>query len=133
MGGRREEEEELTHRKIGEVAELTGLSIKTIRDYDNAGLLHPSGRTSGGFRLYTDKDVERLSMIRRIKPLGFNLGEAAVLLDTVDHLDSAPEGADVSAVRARLEVFLADAEQRRRGLQDQADMAEKFLEELRDR
>ncbi len=45
---------------IGEVAARTGLSVKTIRDYDAAEVLHPSGRTDGGFRLYSEDDVARL-------------------------------------------------------------------------
>ena len=60
-------------RKIGEVAEATGLSIRTLRHYDDLGLVVPSGHTSGGFRLYTNDDVERLLLVRRMKPLGFSL------------------------------------------------------------
>lgn len=65
---------------IGEVAERTGLSLRTIRHYDEVGLLPPSGRTEGGFRLYTEPDVERLQHIRRIAPLGFTLEETTDIL-----------------------------------------------------
>ena len=47
----------LQHAQIGEVAERTGLSLRTIRYYEEVGLLSPSGRTAGGFRLYADSDV----------------------------------------------------------------------------
>lgn len=65
---------------IGEVAERTGLSLRTLRHYDEVGLLPPSGRTEGGFRLYTEPDVERLHHIRRITPLGFSLDETLDIL-----------------------------------------------------
>ncbi|WP_043368340.1 MerR family DNA-binding transcriptional regulator, partial [Mycolicibacterium conceptionense] len=46
--------------QIGEVAARTELSIKTIRHYDEVGLVTPSARSAGGFRLYTADDVNRL-------------------------------------------------------------------------
>ena len=63
------------HMQIGEVAERTELSIKTIRHYDEVGLVTPSARSAGGFHFYTDADVQRLLVIRRMKPLGFTLDE----------------------------------------------------------
>lgn len=63
--------------QIGEVAKLTQLSIRTIRHYDQVGLVPPSGRSEGGFRLYTEEDVTRLNHVRRITPLGFSLDETA--------------------------------------------------------
>ena len=45
--------------QIGQVAEATGLSLKTIRHYDEVGLVTPSERSPGGFRLYTTADVDR--------------------------------------------------------------------------
>ena len=77
-------------RKIGEVAEITGLSIRTLRHYDELGLVVPSGHTAGGFRLYTDADVQRLLVIRRMKPLGFSLAEMKRLLDALDVLRGEP-------------------------------------------
>lgn len=116
---------------IGEVAERTGLSMKTIRDYDAAEVLHPSGRTDGGFRLYSENDVERLLMVRRMKPLGFSLSEAAILVDAVRVLDEANPEMDVTAVRARVAAFIRDAEARRQRLDDQLEMVDEFLEGLR--
>ncbi|MGN6408077.1 MAG: MerR family transcriptional regulator, partial [Curtobacterium sp.] len=71
---------------IGELAERAGMSLRTIRHYDEVGLLVPSGRTTGGFRVYTEQDLERLLVIRRMKPLGFTLDEMAELLRVVDGL-----------------------------------------------
>ncbi|WP_039827667.1 MerR family transcriptional regulator [Nocardia testacea] len=72
--------------QIGQVAERTELSIKTIRHYEEVGLVIPSARSAGGFRLYTTADVERLLVIRRMKPLGFTLAEMKQLLDAFDVL-----------------------------------------------
>lgn len=78
--------------QIGQVAARTELSITTVRHYDDVGLVTPSARSAGGFRLYTEADVERLLVIRRMKPLGFALAEMRDLLDSLDILasDDAP-------------------------------------------
>ncbi|WP_026066110.1 MerR family transcriptional regulator, partial [Actinoalloteichus spitiensis] len=75
--------------RIGEVAERTELSLRTIRHYEEAGLVEPSGRSQGGFRLYTEADVQRLMVIRRMKPLGFTLEQMRDLLDATERLDAA--------------------------------------------
>jgi MerR family transcriptional regulator, copper efflux regulator len=85
--------------QIGQVAARTELSIATVRHYDEVGLVTPSARSTGGFRLYTDADVERLLLIRRMKPLGFSLAEMKDLLDSLDVLadDGTPERQRMSA------------------------------------
>lgn len=67
--------------QIGEVAAEVGLSLRTIRHYEEIDLVPPSGRTSGGFRLYTDDDIERLRLVKDLKPLGFTLEEMRRVLD----------------------------------------------------
>lgn len=74
------------HMQIGQVAARTELSIRTVRHYDDVGLVTPSVRSAGGFRLYSDADVDRLLVIRRMKPLGFTLAEMKDLLDALDVL-----------------------------------------------
>jgi MerR family copper efflux transcriptional regulator len=76
------------HMQIGQVAARTELSIRTVRHYDDVGLVTPSARSAGGFRLYTEDDVERLLVIRRMKPLGFTLAEMKELLESLEDLDS---------------------------------------------
>ncbi len=73
--------------QIGEVAARTELSLRTIRHYEETGLVAPSARSQGGFRLYTETDVARLMVIRRMKPLGFTLDQMRELLDATDRLD----------------------------------------------
>jgi MerR family transcriptional regulator, copper efflux regulator len=87
--------------QIGQVAARTELSIATVRHYDEVGLVTPSARSTGGFRLYTETDVERLLVIRRMKPLGFTLAEMKDLLDSLDVLasDAAPERRRTAAAR----------------------------------
>lgn len=85
--------------QIGDVAARTELSIKTIRHYDDVGLVTPSARSAGGFRLYTTGDVNRLLSIRRMKPLGFTLEEMGELLDALDVVHHG-EAADEHRARA---------------------------------
>lgn len=86
-----------SHMQIGEVAERTGLSIRTLRHYDEVGLVPPSERSTGGFRLYTESDVDRLIVIRRMKPLEFTLDEMSTLLASLDTIAAGGEGVDDAA------------------------------------
>lgn len=73
--------------QIGQVAARTELSVATVRHYDEVGLVSPSVRSTGGFRLYTEADVDRLLVIRRMKPLGFTLAQMKDLLAALDALN----------------------------------------------
>ena len=117
---------------IGELAEKTGLSLRTIRHYDEIGLLKASGRTEGGFRLYTDEDRSRLILIRRMKPLGFSLEEMMALLKVIDTLASDVDAAADPATRAQLDSFIEQTIERRTKLEQQLAMADEFLQLLRD-
>jgi DNA-binding transcriptional MerR regulator len=70
--------------QIGEVAERLGLSLRTLRHWEEVGLIVPSARTEGGFRLYSSDDVARLEIVMRMKPLGLNLSEVRRLLELVE-------------------------------------------------
>lgn len=117
---------EVKTMRIGEVAEQTSLSLRTLRHYEDIGLVIPSGRTDGGFRLYTDRDVARLLIVRRMKPLGYTLDEMSALLHVVDALERE-ERADL---RARLTEIREEARIRREKLAAQVDMADEFLARL---
>jgi DNA-binding transcriptional MerR regulator len=67
--------------QIGEVAERVGLSLRTIRYYEEIGLAVPSGRTEGGFRLYREADIKRLELVKALKPLGMPLEDLVELLE----------------------------------------------------
>jgi len=71
----------LEHYKIGELAKLLQLSHRTIRYYEEIGLLNSVKRIEGGKRVYTDKDYQRLKFITRLKHLGLTLSEMLELED----------------------------------------------------
>lgn len=65
---------------IGEVAAETGITSKSIRYYESIGLIPEAQRTDGGYRQYSDKDVQTLHFVRRARNLGFTVGEVEELL-----------------------------------------------------
>ncbi|MGK5683307.1 MerR family transcriptional regulator [Actinoplanes sp. URMC 104] len=117
--------------QIGEAAERVGLSIRTIRHYEEAGLVAPSARSEGGFRLYTEPDLDRLRVIKRMKPLGFTLEEMGDLLDILDALATA-EGPRRAELRDRLAMFHTAAQNRVRALREQLETAEGFARQIED-
>ena len=66
---------------IKAAASLAGLTVKAVRHYEHLGLVQPSARSSGGYRLYSDQDIFRLSQIQYFRELKFPLQEIATLLD----------------------------------------------------
>ena len=70
--------------KIGEVAALAKVSIRLLRHYDEIGLLEPSGRSEGGYRLYSHQDLQRLQQILFYRTLEFPLGEIQILMSAPD-------------------------------------------------
>jgi len=70
------------HLQIGEVAERTGVTQRTLRFYEEKGLLKPPTRMDGGFRLYSEKDVRRVEQIKRLQSLlGVSLAEIKEMVD----------------------------------------------------
>ena len=70
--------------KIGHLSEQTNCKIETIRYYERIGLLPTPARSDGGYRLYDETHLRRLSFIRRSRELGFTIEEIRGLLDLVD-------------------------------------------------
>lgn len=75
------ESNEPKYYQIGELANLLELSPRTIRYYEEIGLLNSIKRIEGGKRIYTDKDFQRLKFITRLKHLGLTLSEMLELED----------------------------------------------------
>ncbi len=71
-------------KQIGVVAKHSEVPIKTIRYYEELGLLKSSGRTEGGFRLFNSDVVERLHFIKRTQSLGLSLSEIKEFLNVHD-------------------------------------------------
>ena len=69
---------------VGQVAEELGVTVRTLHHYDEIGLVRPSERSQAGYRLYTERDLERLQNVVVYRRLGFSLEEIAELLDADD-------------------------------------------------
>ncbi len=65
---------------IGEVAQRSGVTARMLRHYDGLGLVTASGRTSGGYRDYSDGDLQRLFQVEALRSLGMSLGQIRVAL-----------------------------------------------------
>jgi DNA-binding transcriptional MerR regulator len=101
---------------IGELAERTGLSLRTIRHYDDVGLLPATARTDGGFRVYSEDDFERLMVIKQMKPLGFSLEEMAEILELFSQQDAEAAGGRQAKLAAYLEKAVAERAKMARNL-----------------
>lgn len=116
-----------TTMHIGELAERTGLSLRTVRYYDEVGLLPATARTHGGFRVYSEDDFERLVVIKQMKPLGFSLEEMAEILSILssrEMAESAGEGPD------RIAEFLEKAVHQRAKMARDLAQADEFIQRL---
>jgi len=117
--------------QIGDVADRTGLSLRSVRHYEDVGLLPEAERSRGGFRLYTEAAVERLLVVKQMKPLEFSLEEMRELLDGIDELAAGPTPARRQELRDMLAGYqrqvgerIATVRERLRGakaLQDSLD------------
>lgn len=114
--------------QIGEVAERTGLTPRTLRYWEEIGLLPPAERLEGGFRLYSQADVERLQRIVELKKLlGFSLTEIRRIVETEETL---------RALRARNKIETDPAELRARIaraieiLQEQSALLTSHIEQM---
>jgi MerR family transcriptional regulator, repressor of the yfmOP operon len=106
--------------RIGEAAQLAAVSPRTLRYYQELGLLQPSGRTPGGARRYDKTDVERLCRIRELQELmGFNLEEIAVVLQAEDRLAGLRAEWEAGQPAERREEMLNEARQLNQRLQSQ--------------
>jgi DNA-binding transcriptional MerR regulator len=113
---------------IGEVATRTGLSLRTVRYYDSVGLVAPSGRTEGGFRLYTEPDVQRLLLIRSLKPADFSLEQ---LEEIVTLRDVVVDGRAPAEIVSRYRAIVTEASHRIRLQRERLVAAELAVELLR--
>lgn len=66
---------------VGQVSAFAGVTVRTLHHYDKAGLLSPSGRSSAGYRRYSDGDLVRLQQILFYRELGFSLAEIAAIFE----------------------------------------------------
>jgi DNA-binding transcriptional MerR regulator len=105
-----------TGMKIGTLADRSGLPVKTLRYYEDLGLLPAVGRSEGGYRLFAEESLRRLEFIRRLKSLGLTLDDIAECLAVHD-----AGGLPCGDIQRQLQ----------RQLQRQIDLVDKRLQELR--
>jgi DNA-binding transcriptional MerR regulator len=117
--------------QIGEVAERVGLSLRTVRYYEEVGVLSPPTRTGGGFRMYGDDHIAQLLTIKQMKPLDFSLEEMKELLEARAVLESSGGAAARAAARQTLDRFADLAAERCADLRKRLDSAESFVREIR--
>ena len=73
-------QEEKNLLKIGELAKKAGITVRTIRYYEELGLITPAELSTGGFRFYSENDLNRILFIKRFKDLGLPLEEIQTLI-----------------------------------------------------
>lgn len=118
--------------QIGEVAERVGLSLRTVRFYEEAGLITPATRSEGNFRLYVEDHIERLLVIKEMKPLGFTIEQMRGLLAAQDQLaDPSATIEDRTRAGAQMAQFAALADERSAKLRATAGRGVRFAAELR--
>jgi DNA-binding transcriptional MerR regulator len=98
---------------IAELAEEFGVTLRTIRHYEDRGLLSPERR--GTLRVFHNRDRVRLALILRGRRLGFSLEEIATIVDMYD--DQPGEAGQLQYLLDQIEVRRADLEQRRRDIE----------------
>ena len=116
--------------RIGELAERSGLSLRTIRFYEEVGVLAPAPRTKGGFGLFTDGDLQRLLLARQMKPLGFSVEEMRELVAAVDALAAGTADPDRACARLLVHDYQLRVAERAAVLRGQAARAQEFAEDL---
>ncbi|MDP2012782.1 MAG: MerR family transcriptional regulator [Actinomycetota bacterium] len=115
--------------QIGVLAERVGLSMRTVRYYEEVGLVVPSTRSPGGFRLFGPAEEERLRVLKTLKPLGFSLEEMRNLVQILDAVTKA-DAATRAKLLKELTSLHADLDQRRTRLQQQLKSADELSHAL---
>lgn len=105
--------------RIGKLAELSGVSIDTVRYYEREGLLPKAARRASGYREYHSGDLDRLRFVRRAKELGFTLAEIAELLSLTEDRHADMQGVKEKATErlAQVEEKIAELRRVKRGLE----------------
>jgi DNA-binding transcriptional MerR regulator len=113
--------------KIGEVARRTGLPIKTIRFYSEEGLIHPIGRSEGGYRLFGEKVFAELTLIRTLKAMEIPLQDVRQILE------SRRSGACTCAsLKGKILAKAGEIEQKIAALRDLHSQLDNLLSRLQD-
>ena len=101
---------ELVRYRIGQIADELGVSTRTLRYYEELGLLKPSGYSTGGSRRYGDDDRARIVRIRELQSvMGFNLDEIGAILSSEDRLEQLKSEVHKGVTPKRHKAIVAEA------------------------
>jgi DNA-binding transcriptional MerR regulator len=117
--------------QIGGVADRLGVSTRTIKYYEELGLVSPENRSPGGFRLYNATDVERLQRILRLKGMGFSLAAIREFLSVRDAAQEATRERVLAETTEHLKAREREVEERIAKAREDLESAEALREELR--
>ena len=117
--------------RVGEVAERLGVSPRTIKYYEELGLIEPEARSPGGFRLYGEEDVRRLERVLRMKGIGYSLAAIRELLAVRDAAQEADKATVLRTAAERLKDREREVGARIRQMREDLKRAEALREELR--
>ena len=116
--------------RVGEVAERLGVSPRTIKYYEELGLVEPEARSSGGFRLYGEDDVLRLERILRMKGIGYSLAAIRELLSVRDAAQEADKATVLRTAAENLKDREREVAARIQQVREDLKRAETLREEL---
>ncbi|MDA0365214.1 MAG: MerR family transcriptional regulator [Chloroflexi bacterium] len=127
-----------TRYQIGEVAEKTGVTQRTLRFYEEKGLLKPPERMDGGFRLYSDTDVKHIEFIKRLQDLlGFTLSEIKEMVEAEELrqqiVDTFRPDRELPARRQRTEQIIDALERQLTVVERKVEQLTEMQKELRER
>ncbi|SIT84560.1 MerR family transcriptional regulator [Edaphobacillus lindanitolerans] len=119
------------HRKVKEVADLAGISVRTLHHYDRIGLLTPRTVSDAGYRLYDEEDLDRLQQILFFRELGFPLRKIGEILDSPSYDRREALGLQEKALiekRSRLDRMIVTIGKTIKNMEGESEMSqqEKF-------
>jgi DNA-binding transcriptional MerR regulator len=118
----------MTGMTIGEVAKRSGLPPKTIRFYEERGLLPPQARTQAGYRVYTEADLVRLVLVKRAKLLGLRLTAIQTLVERALSDECAAFADELLATIERQRVEVESRMAELQALRDELDSLERHVQ-----
>jgi DNA-binding transcriptional MerR regulator len=116
--------------RVGEVAERLEISPRTVKYYEELGLVEPEERSAGGFRLYGSREIERLERILRMKSIGYSLAAIRELLAVRDTAQEADRVTVLRTATEHLREREREASERMLKIREDLRRAESLREEL---
>jgi MerR family transcriptional regulator, repressor of the yfmOP operon len=116
--------------RVGEVAERLEVSPRTIKYYEEIGLVEPEERSAGGFRLYGGREIERLERILKMKSIGYSLAAIRELLSVRDRAQEADRVMVLRTATEHLREREREASGRVLKIREDLERAESLREEL---